>query len=119
MTQADRDRLVALKKAAKGFITRKQAAEELKISERQVYRVLAGMGERGDKVLIHGLRGQPSNRKLDSESEQKAMTILSDAKLRDFGPHARVAVFSQETRHSGEQGNDAQVDGMRRAVASG
>ncbi len=86
MTQADRDRLVALKKAAKGFITRKQAAEELKISERQVYRVLAGMDERGDKVLIHGLRGQPSNRKLDSESEQKAMTILSDAKLWDFGP---------------------------------
>lgn len=41
MTQADRDRLVALKKAAQGLITRKQAAQELKVSERQVYRLLA------------------------------------------------------------------------------
>ncbi len=32
MTQADRDRLVALRKAAKGLITLKQAAEELKIT---------------------------------------------------------------------------------------
>ncbi len=52
MSQAERDRLVALKKAAKGLITRKQAAEELKISERQVYRYWQDE-ERGDKVVIH------------------------------------------------------------------
>ena len=86
MSQAERDRLVALKKAAKGLITRKQAAEELKISERQVYRLLAGMKERGDKVVIHRLRGQPSNRKLDEELEQKALEILRDSKLGDCGP---------------------------------
>ena len=36
MTQAERDRLVALKKAKKKLITQKQAAEELDITERQV-----------------------------------------------------------------------------------
>ena len=33
MTQAERDRLVALKKAKKKLITQKQAAEELGITE--------------------------------------------------------------------------------------
>src|SRR5262245_45212700 len=86
MTQADRDRLVALKKAAKGLITRKQAASELKISERQVYRLLAALKQRKDKAVVHGLRGRPSNRKIDTGIEQRAKRILSDPKLRDFGP---------------------------------
>ena len=34
MTQHDRDRLVVLKKALKKLITQRQAAEELKITER-------------------------------------------------------------------------------------
>jgi hypothetical protein len=39
MTQADRDRLVALKKAKKNVITQREAAEELGVSVRQVQRV--------------------------------------------------------------------------------
>ncbi len=35
MTQRDRDRLVALKKARKGLITQRQAAEEIGQSERE------------------------------------------------------------------------------------
>ena len=86
MIQADRDRLVALKKAAKGLITRKQAAGELNISERQVYRLLAALHERGDKAVIHGLRGRPSNRKLEAWLEQKAREVMAEASLRDYGP---------------------------------
>jgi hypothetical protein len=40
MTQAERDRLVALKKAKKKLITQKQVAEELGIKERHVRRYL-------------------------------------------------------------------------------
>jgi predicted transcriptional regulator len=40
MTQAERDRLVALKKAKKKLITQKLAAEELGITERHVRRLL-------------------------------------------------------------------------------
>jgi DNA-binding transcriptional regulator LsrR (DeoR family) len=40
MTQAERDRLVALKKAKKKLITQKQAAEEIGVTERQVRRLL-------------------------------------------------------------------------------
>src|SRR5216684_2696098 len=41
MTQAERDRLVALKKAKKKLITRREAAEELGLSERQAVKILS------------------------------------------------------------------------------
>src|SRR5437879_12806367 len=75
MTQAERDRLVALKKAKKKLITQKQAAEELGITERHVRRLLRELKRRGDKVVAHGLRGLPSNRKLNADTEREAMEI--------------------------------------------
>ena len=86
MTQADRDRLVALKKAEKGAITQRQAAEELKLSERQVRRLLYRMRREGDGAVQYGLRGRASNRKMDSKLERRAMKILSQKEYRDFGP---------------------------------
>src|ERR1700722_16504610 len=55
MTQADRDRLVTLRKAKKRLITQRQAAEELKLSVRQVKRLVYALKKRGDKAVIHGL----------------------------------------------------------------
>ena len=37
MTQCDRDRLVVLRKAFKGLITQRQAAGELRLTDRQVF----------------------------------------------------------------------------------
>ena len=48
MTQQDRDRLVALKKAKKGLITQRQAAEEIGQSERHVRRLLKRLKGKGD-----------------------------------------------------------------------
>jgi Homeodomain-like domain len=86
MTQRDRDRLVALKKAKKKLITQKQAAEEIGVTERQVRRLLPKLREKGDRVVIHELRGRTSNRKLPAEWEQRAVAILSDPVYRGFGP---------------------------------
>ena len=86
MTQADRDRLVTLKKAKKKLITHREAAEELGISVRHVKRLIRGMKKRGDKVVIHGLRGRPSKRKLDEKVEQEAVKILSAPVYKGFGP---------------------------------
>jgi DNA-binding Lrp family transcriptional regulator len=86
MSQAERDRLVALKKAKRKLITQKEAAEEIGITERQVRRLLRKLKRLGDKAVIHGLRGQPSNRRLASATEQEAMGILSDPVYRGFGP---------------------------------
>src|SRR5579872_435807 len=86
MTQAERDRLVALKKAKRKLITQKQAAEELGITERHVRRLLRELKRRGDKVVAHGLRGIPSNRKLSADTEREAVAILSQPVYRGFGP---------------------------------
>jgi transposase len=86
MTQADRDRLVALKKAKKSVITQREAAEELGVSVRQVQRLLDGLRQRGDKAVVHGLRGKPSNRKIEEEIEREAVKILSVPVYAGFGP---------------------------------
>ncbi len=86
MTQAERDRLVALKKANKKLITQKQASEEIGVTERQVRRLLRKLRRKGDRAVIHELRGQPSNRRLPEETQQRAIVILSDPVYRGFGP---------------------------------
>ena len=86
MTQADRDRLVALKKAKKKLMTQREAAEELELSVRQLQRLLRGLKQRGDKAIIHGLRGRAPNRRIDEEIEKQAVTILSAPAYEGFGP---------------------------------
>ncbi len=86
MTQRDRDRLVALKKAKKRLITQKQAAEELRISERQVRRLLRALKGKGDRAVIHGLRGRPSNRRMSEKKRKRIVAILGQEVYGGFGP---------------------------------
>src|SRR5690606_26228727 len=62
------------------------AAAELKVSERQVYRMLAALKAKGDSAVIHGLRGRSSNHKISAAQEQEAVKILGQQVYRDFGP---------------------------------
>jgi hypothetical protein len=86
MTQQDRDRLVALKKAKKGLITQRQAAEEIGQTERHIRRLLVKLKTKGDQAVIHMLRGRRSNRKLEDKSKAKAVAILGQEIYRGFGP---------------------------------
>ena len=86
MTQRDRDRLIALKKARKGLITQRQAAEEIGQTERHIRRLLVKLKREGDQAVVHGRRGRRSNRKLDEKSQAKAVAILGQEKYRGFGP---------------------------------
>jgi biotin operon repressor/NOL1/NOP2/fmu family ribosome biogenesis protein len=96
MTQAERDRLVSLKKAKKKLITQKQAAEELGITERHVRRLLRELKRRGDQVVAHGLRGLPSNRKISADTEREAVAILSQPVYRGFGPTLASEYLAQK-----------------------
>lgn len=86
MRQADRDRLVTLKKAKKKLITQREAAEELGLSVRQVKRLLYALKKHGDRAVVHGLRGKPSNRKIEEHLERQAVKILSAPVYEGFGP---------------------------------
>jgi biotin operon repressor len=86
MTQKERDRLVALKKAKKKLITQAQAAAEIGVSERQVRRMLRMLKQHGDKAVVHAGRGRASNRKIADQVQCEAVEILSQDVYQGFGP---------------------------------
>jgi len=82
----DRDRLKVLSEAKRGLITQKQAAHHLDVTERQIRRMVTRMREQGDRSILHGLRGQPSNRRMPEAAKQQALSLLSTQEYADFGP---------------------------------
>jgi transposase len=86
MSQRERDRLKVLHELSKGQITQKQAAEQLKLSEGQIRRLIGRFKERGDVSVVHALRGKASNRRISAETERRAIEELSGERCSDFGP---------------------------------
>lgn len=86
MSQQERDWLEWLKRARDGVITQRKAAEKMGVSERWMHELLRRMAERGDAIVVHGLRGRPSNRRIAEEVERRAMEALKDPEWHDFGP---------------------------------
>jgi transposase len=105
MTQGERDRLVVLHKALKKTVKQSQAAAELGISARQVRRLLRGLRAQGDKVVVHGLRGRASNRRLEQEQREKITRILSEEVYRGFGPTLASEYLAK--RHGVKIGREA------------
>ncbi len=85
LSQRERDRLKVLHEVQQKQLTQIAAAERLKVTDRQVRRILLGLRERGDRCLVHGLRGRPSNRKLAARLERKILARLRQ-RYADFGP---------------------------------
>lgn len=86
MSQQERDRLEWLKRAKDKTISQRKAAEKMEVSERWVRELLKGMKKRGDAVVVHGLRGRASNRRLPAETQRQALAILKQPEWHDFGP---------------------------------
>ena len=86
MSQEERDWLDCLKRAQDGKMTQRQAAERMGVSPRWVRKLLRRMKREGDCVVVHGLRGKPSNRKLPEETRRQALAILKQPEWHDFGP---------------------------------
>ena len=88
MTQADRDRLVTLRKAKKKLITQRQAAEEPNLSVRHIKRLLCALKPRAARQAI-----EPADRKEDrcrqrnrAAMDDPAQTVAPQAGLlRGFG----------------------------------
>ncbi len=86
MSQEERDWLDWLKRARDGKMTQREAAERMGVSERWVRKLLRGMKRQGDAVVVHGLRGRASNRKLRPETQRQALKLLKQPDWHDFGP---------------------------------
>jgi hypothetical protein len=85
LSQRERDRLRVLHEVRQGHLTQVAAGRRMKVTDRQVRRLLLGLAKQGDRALIHGLRGRLSNRKLAAAFEQKILTRVGQ-RYADFGP---------------------------------
>jgi transposase len=85
LTTEERDRLKVLHEVLQGHMTQRCAAKQLKLSTRQVRRLLRRLKRKGDRAVVHALRGRPSNRKIAEKTEQRAVALVR-RKYHDFGP---------------------------------
>src|ERR1700682_2438389 len=102
-------RLRVLHEVKQKHLTQVEAAQRLKVTDRHVRRMLIRMGERGDGGIVHGLRGQPSNRKLAASLEQKILE-RGGHRYADFGPTLAAEHLAQdglrgEPRNAAEMGD--------------
>jgi len=85
MSMREVRRLKALQTVIEGHITQKSAALMLSLSERQIRRLVKAVRERGDRGVIHGLRGHRSNRGFSGEKREKVLGLYQEC-YPDFGP---------------------------------
>src|SRR6267143_4317574 len=95
LSQRERDRLKVLHEVKQKHLTQVVAAERLKVTDRQVRRMLLRIREHGDGALVHGLRGRPSNRKLAARLEHKILERLRQ-RYADFGPTLAAEHLAKE-----------------------
>jgi len=117
MSEKERHRLRVISELKEGRLKQEEAAVLLKVEVRQVRRSLRRFEAEGDRGLVHGLRGRPSNRKLAPEIEAKALERFRES-YRDFGPTLAVECLAScgtapvmqvdDTYH--EQLDEAEVD---------
>lgn len=85
MTQEELKRLHIIKKVLDKELKQAEAAQRLKLSDRQIRRIVRRIKREGNKGIVHQLRGKHSNRELPKKIKEKA-TKLYQQKYYDFGP---------------------------------
>lgn len=85
MSRRERDRLKVLYGVVQGERLQKEAARLLRLTTRQVRRLVRRIEEQGDRGLIHRLRGRPSNRRLPVEFREQVLEEYR-RQFQGFGP---------------------------------
>jgi len=85
MSKKEVNRLVVMKELIEKSISQKIASEKLKLSERQIRRLLKSYKERGELGLISQKRGKASNNKISLEVKENILELIS-LNYSDFGP---------------------------------
>src|SRR5215471_303766 len=85
MSQKERDVLKVLHGVLEGERTQAEAARLLGFTARHIRRLQRRLEADGDQALVHGLRGRPSNRRIDPAHRQKVLEAYRQ-RYADFGP---------------------------------
>lgn len=86
MTQEELNRSKVIQMAEEKRITQKEGASRLKISERHFRRLLARYRTGGDRALVSGHRGKPSNQRMAESKRKRILEFISDPQYKGFGP---------------------------------
>lgn len=97
MSQKELGRLRVLEQVLQGAVSHAEAAAVLQISVRQLRRIERRYEANGERGLVHGLRGQASNRKLDVDLVRYAQQLIA-THYADFGPTLAAEMLAE--RHS-------------------
>lgn len=85
-TAEEKEKYELIKAALEGEYTNADAAERLGLTIRHVQRLKRKVEEHGISGVVHGLKHQPSHRKLDQKQETQMIAFLKKKDHRDFGP---------------------------------
>jgi len=78
-------RLQIIQKVLGKEINQQQAAEILRISDRQVRRIVKRVGKEGEKGIVHRMRGRKGNRRIDQKIRDRIIEIYRKV-YEGFGP---------------------------------
>ena len=78
-------RLKLVQEAIAKQVTQKTAAELMELSERQVRRLVNAVRKDGERGLVHGSRGKPSNNRISKDVRAKAISAYKGSYM-GFGP---------------------------------
>ncbi len=95
LTQKERDRLKVLHEIKQGHLTQAEGAGQLGISERWVRELVRRVCQRGDRAVIHGLRGKRSKRRTEKRVQERAVQLYR-REYGDFGPTLAVEYLAAE-----------------------
>jgi hypothetical protein len=95
LSAKDRERLKVLHEVERRHLRQIDAARRLRLSDRQVRRLQERLDKVGDRGLVHGLRGRPSNHKIPEDrnyltSRPRPLLLFSLAR-RNGSRSARLA----------------------------
>lgn len=85
MSQRELGRVHVIRKVAERSLKQEEAGDKLKLSERQIRRLVVRYRAEGEKGLVHGLRGQASKRRITSRVWDKILSLYRTI-YHDFGP---------------------------------
>src|SRR5437660_4687717 len=98
MSRRERDRLKVLYGVVQRERPQKEAARLLRLTVRQVRRLVRRIEASGDQGLIHRLRGRPSNRRLPAELRQKVLAEYRRC-YEGFGPTLACEKLAEQGLH--------------------
>ncbi len=97
MSERERDRLKVLHEVEKGQLKQREAAAQLKMSERGFRKLLQRYRAKKDRAVVHGLRGRVSRRRLDGRTAARAVAAVK-RDYADFGPTLAAEYLARERK---------------------